>query len=90
MRHTFNEKVSIEKNKINGKFTRYILANKNKTLKANRKYWIRVEFKKDEFRQTYDRYNVVNGSCVDRIKLILDEPLSTTAQIISSLIFIDA
>ncbi|CAO1405013.1 unnamed protein product [Diamesa serratosioi] len=90
LRHTFNDKVSISNGKLNGQYIRYILPNKNRTLKANRKYWIRVEFKQDEFRQTYAHYKVAGNSGADRIKLILDEPLKVTAQIITSLTFVDA
>lgn len=90
MEHTFNDKVSIEAGKINGVFERYILPKKSVILKANHKYWIRVEFVQDEFRQSYTQYQPAFSGCSERIKIILDQTLIDTAQIISRIVYVDA
>ncbi|CAO1405004.1 unnamed protein product [Diamesa serratosioi] len=92
LRYKFNDKVSIENEKLNGQYQyiRYILPkNKNITLKADRKYHFHVRFQQDEIRSTYDNY-VADSSCVDRFKLIHDEPLKTYPKTIASLTFVDA
>lgn len=88
--HTFNDKVSIETGKVNGEFVRYIIPKKNVILKANHKYWIRIEFIQDEFRQSFIQYMAVPKLGSDRIEIIRDQTLVETAQIISRIGYVDA
>ena len=78
----------MEAGKINGVFKRYILR-KSTILKANHKYWIRIEFEQDEFRKTYLRSMEAQVSASDRIEIIRDQTLEETAQIISQILFVD-
>lgn len=90
MDHTFNDKVSIEAGKVNGEFVRYIIPKKSVVLKANHKYWIRIEFIHDEFRQSYIQYMADPKLGSDRIEIVRDQTLVGTAQIISQIGYVDA
>lgn len=90
LEHAFNDKVSIEDGKMNGEFVRYILPKRSVILKANHKYWIRVEFVQDEFRQSYTQYSETPNSGSDRIQIVRDQTLVESAQIISRVTYVDA
>lgn len=90
LEHVFHDKVSMEAGKINGEFVRYILPKKSIILTAHQKYWLRLEFKENEFRQSYGHSNVVPQGCTDRIGLLRDKQLANTAQIISRIVFVDS
>jgi hypothetical protein len=75
--------------KIDGTFSRYRLI-RPCHIGANRKIWVRIEFLRPEFRLSFDKFNVASESPQDHLTLRREGSSSSSAQIISSIVYSNA